>query len=496
MSPECAPRDDHGGAAAQLRHALAQKIGPHRYHMWFGQTDVDVSETQVRVHAATPFVAQWIDAHFSTELRAAAHDTLGPAAEVSIGVGADRDQAAMPESADAPQGNGAVDTAPPASQRVSRLRPRPDEPAPAADDQARAAPRRGQRLHAMEEFVVGATNRMAYAAANRLAADATPRGLSPLFIHGECGVGKTHLLQAICHRYIQRTGRANRVRYVTGEQFTNDFITALRSNAIDEFRQRVRRLELLAIDDVHFLANKVKTQSEFQCTLDAIDFGGARVAIASDNHPHHIRRFSQSLISRFLSGMVVKIERPDADLRAALIRRMAVRAAAVDEFAAQGGTSVRELEGLMTRLAAYRALAGDAAGADEIGLVLVEQVLREDRARPSHIVRISAVIDAVGQRLRVTKADLLGESRHRRIVVGRAMVAYLARELTTLSFPEIARALGRDNHSTVHTADQRLRRQLSDNEPLGLGEHNPAATIRELADLLRRDVCRSPGNGA
>ena len=147
----------------------------------------------------------------------------------------------------------------------------------------------------------------------------------------------------------------------------------------------------------------------------------------------------------------------------------------------------------MTRLAAYQALAGDPSGDEDIGLVLVQQVMREDRARPSHIVRISAVIDAVGQRLRVTKADLLGESRHRRIVVGRAMVAYLARELTTLSFPEIARALGRENHSTVHTADQRLRRQLQDNEPLGLGEHNPAATIRELADMLRRDVCRSPG---
>ena len=371
-----------------------------------------------------------------------------------------------------------------------------DAPSSNGHVEAVSAPR-SPRLHSLDEFVVGGSNRLAHSAACRLAESDDLRGLSPLFIHGECGVGKTHLLQGICRRFIERTGSSARVRYVTGEQFTNEFIAALRTGSIESFRQRVRKLALLAIDDVHFLANKVKTQSEFQCTLDAIDFGGARVAMASDNHPNHIRRFSQSLISRFVSGMVVRVERPERELRCALIRRLAERRnlrlsqAAIDELAAQGGPSVRELEGTLTRLAAWRALAQTPAGDGEIGMLLVQQVLREDRVRPAHIVRIGSVIDAVCQRLSVTKADLVGTSRHKRVVVGRSMIAFLARELTTMSFPEIAQALGRENHSTVHTADQRLRRQMQEDQHLELDGSNSTTSLRELADLLRRDVCRA-----
>jgi chromosomal replication initiator protein len=218
--------------------------------------------------------------------------------------------------------------------------------------------------------------------------------------------------------------------------------------------------------------------------------------MASDNHPHHIRRFNQSLVSRFVSGMVVRIERPDRDLRAALIRRLAEKRrvrlsdAAVEELASHVGTSVRELEGAMTRLAAWRGMMHPDAPDTEIGLLLVQQVLNEDRVRPTRIVRVATIIDSVCQRLNITRVDLTGTGRHRRVVVGRSMVAYLSRELTTMSFPEIAQALGRDNHSTVHTADQRLREQLKRDERLEPGGDDRSTSLRELADLLRRDICR------
>jgi chromosomal replication initiator protein len=254
-------------------------------------------------------------------------------------------------------------------------------------------------LRRLEDFVVGESNRLAFAAACRVVDIDDGHGLSVLFVHGECGVGKTHLLQGICRRSIERTGRPGSVRYVTGEQFTNEFIAAVRTNTLDAFRARMRKLDLLAIDDVHFLSNKVRTQSEFLYTLDAIGLGGAKIVMASDDHPRHIKRFNQALVSRFISGMVVKVDRPDRCTRLELIRRLAsVRSlslndAAVDTIAGQCVGSVRELEGAITRLAAVTTLLHEphvngaaapnggnghapAAGANgAIGAVLAQQVI-------------------------------------------------------------------------------------------------------------------------
>ena len=484
-----ARRPGRAAAAERIAQELSRSIGANRYQMWFGQAQIEATAQHVSVVADSPFAARWIETHFSQALQDAAMTALESSSPVTISISAAPEAAAV-ERTEALDGSSADLRSP------ARGRGHGDAPSSNGHVEPVSAPR-SPRLHSLDEFVVGGSNRLAHSAACRLAESDDLRGLSPLFIHGECGVGKTHLLQGICRRFIERTGSSARVRYVTGEQFTNEFIAALRTGSIESFRQRVRKLALLAIDDVHFLANKVKTQSEFQCTLDAIDFGGARVAMASDNHPNHIRRFSQSLISRFVSGMVVRVERPERELRCALIRRLAERRnlrlsqAAIDELAAQGGPSVRELEGTLTRLAAWRALAQTPAGDGEIGMLLVQQVLREDRVRPAHIVRIGSVIDAVCQRLSVTKADLVGTSRHKRVVVGRSMIAFLARELTTMSFPEIAQALGRENHSTVHTADQRLRRQMQEDQHLELDGSNSTTSLRELADLLRRDVCRA-----
>lgn len=497
-------------ASGRLQSELTSRIGVSRYRRWFGQAQVQVQEQQVIVMAQTPFAAKWIDAQFGVALRQAASHALGRETTVKISVAP---EAAAVERADIEDGS--------SHARAATARGRGHGDSASDSDKHSAvsldpAPRlahvngvgpvapRAPRLHDLNDFVIGDSNRLAHSAATRLAEGEELLGVSPLFIHGECGVGKTHLLQGICKRFIERRGGtglaadgAGRVRYVTGEQFTNEFIAAIRTNTLESFRSRVRRLALLAIDDVHFLANKFKTQSEFQCTLDAIDFGGARVVMASDNHPHHIKRFNQSLVNRFVSGLVVRIERPDRALRCELIRRVAQRRgmrlgeAAIDELAAQGGASVREIEGAMTRLAAWRDVVNPHAASDEVGLLLVQQVLRDDRQRPNHVVRIATVIDAVCQRLSVSKSDLMGASRHRRVVLGRSMVAYLARELTTLSFPEVAQALGRDNHSTVHTADQRLRRQLQNDERMELGVPDAPASLRELADLLRREICRA-----
>jgi chromosomal replication initiator protein len=491
-----APRHRADAIAAELQ----RRIGSHKYEMWFGQATLEIRDTTLEIRADNPFVAQRIDANFAATLRGVAHQALGENASVTIRVDPTAPRDADPDAARDP-GKSAH-----AARGMFR-----NGGAAMPGDRRESLPRSGRstRLHALEDFVTGPTNQLAHTMCVRLADEADAEGLSPLFIHGECGVGKTHLLQGVCRRYIERTGRTPQVRYVTAEQFTNEFIAAIKTGTTDAFRKRLRRLDLLAIDDVHFLADKGKTQSEFQHTIDAIAHSGARVVLASDHHPQHIQRFSQALVSRFMSGMVVKIERPDRALRRKLIERMAQRRglrlndAAIDELAGRCAGSVRELEGAITRVTAYRDLLGGAANGNgvveaeagtadqEVGLLLVEQVLREERARPARIVHIASIIDAVCNRLGVTKADLISASRHRKIVLGRSLAVYLSRELTAHSYPEIAQALGRVNHSTVHTADQRLRRQLDADQPLEPGMAEPARSLRELADMLRRDVCRA-----
>jgi chromosomal replication initiator protein len=506
---------------------LGRRIGAQKMGMWFAHTHLRLAGQTVEVLSDSPFVAKWIDSHFADDLRSIARDVVGTQADVQI------------KTAVLPSENGAT----PPIKKTGSGEGENDEPQRPRRPSNRPATK-ATALRRLSEFVVGPTNRLAYSAACRLAEESDPR-MSPLFIHGDCGVGKTHLLQGICHRYIELTSRAPHVRYVTGEQFTNEYITAIRSNTIDAFRSKIRKLDLLAIDDVHFLSNKVRTQTEFLYTLDAIDLSGARVVLASDNHPHHIKRFSQSLVSRFLSGMVVKIDPPDRATRIALIQRLAasrglkINPAAVELIADNCLGSVRELEGSITKLAAYRAVlqgnsngngngahlgygahhgngaahanglttgnghshrngtshgnghvpAGhDGPGAlhDEIGVVLAEQLFREQAWSPAQAVRIANIVEAVCARLGVSKADVIGSGRHRRVVLARGLIAYLGRELTTHSFPEIAQALGRSNHSTIHTADQRLRKQLVDGEPFDFGTAEGSLNLKELSDQLRR----------
>lgn len=490
--------------------------------MWFGHTDVQVEGTRVIVASESQFVANWIESNFTADLQAVAADVIGPGSELQLNIAAFSSRNGTTTSNGNSANNGRhVNSV----NGVNGL-------APSADHTGTLAPARSPMRHPgakatlrrLDDFVVGASNKLAYSAACRIADDADTNRISPLFIHGDCGVGKTHLLQGVCQRYIERTGRSQHVRYVTGEQFTNEYITAIRANTIDDFRKKIRKLDLLAIDDVHFLSNKVRTQTEFLYTLDAIDLSGSRVVLASDNHPHHIRRFNQALVSRFLSGMVVQVNRPDRTMRVELVNRLAaqrglrVNGAAVDLIADECLGSVRELEGAITKLAAYKALLdsnGHANGhfsngngngianngaalngthlTDEIGIVLAEQVFREQAWQSSATIRMGAVIDAVCTRLGVNKADVLGSGRHRRVVLARGLVAYLGRELTTHSFPEIAHSLGRNNHSTIHTADQRLRRQMEANELADLGGNETPMSLKELANQIRRMVldCRA-----
>ncbi len=380
---------------------------------------------------------------------------------------------------------GAIDHAPaPAAPG-----PRPATPAPAAAPW-RASPRPTLQ-HRLEDFVVGLSNRLAYAGATRMADEDGP--CAPLFVHGPSGVGKTHLLQGLAARFTERRPGAV-VRYISAEAFTNEFITAVRAGKIDAFRKLYRKVDLLCIDDVHFFSNKDATQSELLFTLDAVGLEGSRLALASDEHPREIQKLSERLLSRFLAGAVVRVDTPDPALREKLVRLLAQRrGVAIDEPAmallversargpstpgvpaAAAGGSVREIEGLVNQIDAMRRVLPELLAEDgRVGLTLVRKALGLDGPTPGGVVTrtnarlkkpisVELVISEVCRHLCVDLHAFMGKGRHKRVVLARSMVASLSRRLTTMSFPEIARIMGRTNHSTVITAQKRIDTQMAE----------------------------------
>jgi chromosomal replication initiator protein len=518
-----APARDRAGRADALHqvHArLVQLLGEETVSNWLrSRATLRLSSSgyppALEVHAPSKFMTDLVARRFGAALREALDAAVGASAAIRYVVDEPRQQA-------------------PAA-------PAPAAPVPAQAEPARA-PRRSTHSagsapnpawHRLEDFVVGASNRLAYEAAVRVAEGTLGVRSGPLFIHGACGLGKTHLLQGIARRFLERHPGAT-VRYTTGEAFTNEFIAAVsqgramgaRGARGDAFRRAYRDVDLLCVDDVHFLANKTATQTELLHTFDAIDSGmaasgrGTRIVIASDAHPRAVHRFSEALVSRFLSGLVVRLDPPDAELCERIVAALAARrglpmdahaARAIAEHAAvlatsfRGAaqaaapgyapfTSVRELEGLVTRVEACWRL--DAApDAPPITRVTVDRALSGLAGGSSggarRPIRCEQIIATVCHQLGVEQTDFTGRGRHPRVVLARSVVAVLARRLTTLSFPEIARAMGRPNHSTIITAYQRLTRRMEAGEACGLDGHFADLTLAQLVDRLGAMVARA-----
>jgi chromosomal replication initiator protein len=327
-------------------------------------------------------------------------------------------------------------------------------------------------------------------------------------------------LQGVVSRFLERNPGAN-VRYITAEAFTNDYISAVKNNRIDQFRKMYRRVDLLCIDDVHFLSNKEGTQNELLHTFDAIGMEGSRLVLASDEHPREIQKLSDRLRSRFMSGVVVRIEPPDGELRERLVRHLARRRSMVLEDAAVQliaersarsmgtlggfGGSVREIDGLLIQVDAVHRLIPEVSSGGGIGAIVVRKALglNENDKQPAggnrlrRPIPIQTVTGEVCRGMSVDITELMGTGRHKRVVLARAICVQLARKLTTLSYPEIARGMGRPNHSTVITAHKRLADQLEGRLPLdpdsmqGVGTEFRGLALSELIDELGKRVAQA-----
>jgi len=269
----------------------------------------------------------------------------------------------------------------------------------------------------------------------------------------------------------------------------------VRRGKIEAFRAGLRRLDLLCIDDVHFISGKTKTQGEFLHTFEALGMAGARVALASDHHPREIQKLGEHLISRCLSGMVVRVERPDAATRTQIVRSLAARRGlllepgAAESIAANCHGSVRDIEGALARVEAMVRLMPEAPQAAVVGASVVKGAFAGAtslrRMRPIKVITIAGV---VCRALNVELSELYGDGRHKRVVLARSLTAYLSRLMTTLSFPEIAQEMKRPNHSTIITACQRMKKQIEQNQPCECEPGGTPMPAVELCERLQREI--------
>jgi chromosomal replication initiator protein len=325
-------------------------------------------------------------------------------------------------------------------------------------------------------FIVGSANRLAHAASLSVA-ERPGRAYNPLFLYGGVGLGKTHLMHAIGNAVVARYPR-KRVVYATSEKFTNEFITSIQQGSIDEFRARYRRIDLLLIDDIQFIADKERTQEEFFHTFNAIHEDAKQIVLSSDRPPKQITTLEERLRSRFEWGLIADLTAPDLETRIAILRTKAeeqgVRVApeALESIARKVASNIRELEGALNRIVAYASMQGLPITA-ELAQAVLSNVLYSPRKRAVTPERIAmAVSDYYG----VDLEALRGQKRDRAIVVPRQIAMYLMRAETDVSLLRIGAELGGRDHSTVLHACDKIDREAARNEDL----RRELAAVREL----------------
>ena len=313
-----------------------------------------------------------------------------------------------------------------------------------------------------DTFVIGSSNRFAHAAAVAVA-EAPAKAYNPLFIYGESGLGKTHLLHAIGH-YARNLYSGARVRYVSSEEFTNEFINSIRDDKASMFQSRYREVDVLLVDDIQFLQGKVQTQEEFFHTFNTLHNANKQIVITSDKPPKMLGEFEERMRSRFEWGLITDVQPPDIETRIAILRKKAAqeRLSAPPEVLEYIGskisTNIRELEGALIRVTAFASL-----NRQPVDLALAEVVLKDlitDSTGPE--ITSATIMAQTAAYFGLSMEDLCGASRSRVLVTARQIAMYLCRELTDLSLPKIGQQFGGRDHTTVMHADRKIRHLMAE----------------------------------
>jgi chromosomal replication initiator protein len=405
-----------------LMEDLRRRLRNGQYQHWFAQlAPVEVTPQRVVLLVPNQFYRDWIATRYEGELKAASQAATGgePVVELRI----------APQRASAPS---------------------------SAETDPVAAPRLNAE-YTFENFVVGPSNRLAHAASLAVA-EAPGVAYNPLFMHGPVGLGKTHLLQAICHALLAAYPSL-RIVYLSSESFVNEFISALQHAALEGFRDRYRTADVLVLDDVQFFTRAEQTQEEFFHTFNTLYDGQKQVIVSSDRPPGEMQGLEERLISRFKWGLVARIDPPTLETRTAILRAKAnIRGAQLPDdvvhyIATHIVTNIRELEGATIKVIGYAGLTNR-----PIDLALTAEALQDSLAAAGP-VRIEDIQRAVVRRFGVRLSDLQSKRRTKSIAYPRQVCMYLARQLTGHSLEEIGGYFGGRDHTTVLYAAEKIQKQ-------------------------------------
>lgn len=415
----------------------------------------DVLETRLR-----PIVVQALTATIGQEVRLAV--TVDPSITPAV------DDITTDEMADATYADELAPTpavASPAAPWDATGRTSDSRPGTGSPD-TRSGDGRLNDKYIFDTFVIGSSNRFAHAAAVAVA-EQPARAYNPLFIYGGSGLGKTHLLHAIGH-YTRTLYKGTHVRYVSSEEFTNEFINSIRDDKAAAFQRRYRETDVLLVDDIQFLSGKVQTQEEFFHTFNTLHNANKQIVITSDLPPKQLQEFEDRMRSRFEWGLITDIQPPDLETRIAILRkktkqeRLVAPPEVLEYIASKISTNIRELEGALIRVTAFASL-----NRQPVDLTITEVVLKD--LLPSETgpeITAAQIMAATAAYFGVTVEDLCGSSRSRVLVTARQIAMYLCRELTDLSLPKIGQAFGGRDHTTVMHADRKIRQLMAERRSL------------------------------
>jgi len=448
-----------------INEALAEKVGQKKFRIWFkNSTKMTLAGGYLKVGVPNLFIASWIENHFLNEITQVVRAVTG--AEVKITFSIDPELSGHQRRTQLGSQVSVVATVEKA-RRSSLVARRTSHVSRVTSHESR------KRLKlSLGTFVVGSSNELAYNAA-KVVVNEQQSPFNPLFIHGGYGVGKTHLLQGICNAVCEKRPQTNWL-YLSAEDFANQFVLALKTKKLEAFRRRMRQTDLLAIDDIHFLASKPSTQEEFLHTFNTINLAGKQVVLACDAHPKMIGHLSEKLVNRFVSGMVVKIQTPDFRTRCQICRQylktqnlklktqnLPVPESVIKYIAENLRTNVRELEGALLKVIAYSALKNN-----NINLSMAKAVLTEHLERCDPIVHVSDIESAVATYFGTTPTKIHSSKKDRTVALARHFSMYLTRKHTKMSSSEVGRFMGNKNHATVLLACKKIEEQLKKNAEL------------------------------
>lgn len=450
---------------AAFAKEIKESIGEPRYELWFsGNTTLSLEEEGLLVGVPNRFFREWLESHFADDLKAATERVFGRRLPVLFRIDPNLFRKSRAQTA-----------------QLAPTQPK-KEPKPAPK------PLRKRSRYSLDRFVVGSSNRVAHAAICALAED--PRtAFSPLYVYGGVGAGKTHLLKGL-EEALKHNHAGLKVLALSCEEFTNQFVEAMRTGRLTSFRKKFRQLQVLIVDNLQFLANKRGIQEEFFHTLNALELQGGKVVLAADCHPRRLSKVGEELKSRFVSGMVAKLDPPNQETRRRILREKAAQRQlelapeVVDFLAERLHANVCELEGAINFLQHYQETMKL-----KLDLGTAQHALAEVLRHSTPVLRVNDIKKKACELFNINQRTLKERSRSRAVAHPRMFVLYLARKHTQATYSEIGHQVGGLNHSTVISAEKKIRQQIDKDGEILLGDR--PWKIRDAIEVFERELGNS-----